>query len=677
MAHESKKHCQEDKGLSAHCNESEPGNNHRCGLSGSPLSTILKFWGNDRYKAASVCVFLFLAVALVFGQTLSYEFVNYDDDLYVYENPHVTGGFSADSLVWAFTTGHGRDWHPWYPLAWLSFMLDSQLFGLHAGGYHLTNVLLHAGAAILLFLVLWRMMGFLWRSAFVAAVFAVHPLRVESVAWVVERRDVLSGLFFMLTLGAYVGYVRRPFSLVRYLLVIVSFGLGLMAKMMLVTLPFVLLLLDYWPLGRMGDPHDKRAFHFPWLLLVEKIPLFAMAAALSVATPFANINAIPVTHRITNAFVSYMAYIGKFFYPVGLAVFYPHPGGSLPIWSVIISALGLALISAAALVWWRRIPYFFVGWFWYLGMMFPTIGLVLIGLQGMADRYTYLPQIGLCLSLTWGLTEMTVSWRYRRWLCGVASTLAILVLMGLAWLQTSSWRNSETLWTHALKCTTNNARAHYNLGVTLSGLGRIDEAIVHYRRALEIKPNDPGAHNNLGMALSGLGRTDEAMAHYRKALEIKPYSASVYNNLGNVMAGRGEIDGAIAHYRKALEIDPDFAEAHMNLADNLARRGQMDEAISHFQRTIEINPYFTEAHISLGHALAGRGQIDEAITHFRKALEIRPGNALVHNSLGVALASCGRIDEAIVHFQKALQIKPDYTEVLENLDLAIGQREKR
>ncbi|MHB9096595.1 MAG: tetratricopeptide repeat protein [Syntrophales bacterium] len=659
---------------------------------------------------AAVCGFLLLAVALVFGQTIGHEFVNYDDNQYVFENPVVQKGLTPEGFRWALTSGESNNWHP---LTWLSHMLDSQLYGLHAGGHHLTNVLLHAAAAILLFLVLWRMTGFLWRSAFVAVVFAVHPLRAESVAWVAERKDVLSGLFFMLTIGAYVRYVRHPISLVRYGTVVLLFALGLMAKPMLVTLPFVLLLLDYWPLGRMGPAAD-RSFSFPRRLVVEKLPLLALTAASCAATFLAqgkaviSIDAIPLSSRVANALVSYVAYIRNLFYPAALAVFYPHSGGGLPIGKVVASTLVLTGISTAALVWRRRFPYLFVGWFWYVGMLVPVVGLVQVGLQSMADRYTYLPQIGLCLSMTWGVAQLSASWRYRRQVCGAASALAVLVLMGLAWQQTSYWRDSESLWTHTLACTTNNSTAHSNLGIALAGRGQLDEAIAHYKKALEIKPDFAEAHNNLGAALAGRGQLDEAIAHYRKALEIRPDNEKALNNLGVALVGRGQVDAAIAHfqkaleirpdneksfnnlgialagrgqvdeaiaqYKKALEIKPDFAEAHYDLGVVLMSRGQADEAIAHYKRALEIKPDFAEAHYDLGVVLMSRRQADEAITHYKKALEIKPDYAEAHNNLGVALAGRGQFDEAIAHYKRALEIKPDNEKAFNNLGIALAGR---
>jgi len=444
-------------------------------------------------------------------------------------------------------------------------------------------------------------------------VFAIHPLRAESVAWVAERKDVLSGLFFMLTLWAYAGYARRPFSLGRYLTVVLLFALGLMAKPMLVTLPFVLLLLDYWPLGRIG----LHTAGISRRVVVEKLPLLALTAASCVVTFFAqgeaisSVEAIPLSSRIANALVSYLAYIRDIFYPVGLAVLYPYPEGGLPIWKVVASSLAVTGISTAALVWRRRFPYLFVGWFWYVGMLVPVIGLVQVGLQSMADRYTYLPQIGLCIAVTWGVAQLAVSWRYRFRVYGAPAALAVLVLIGLAWKQTSYWRDSEALWTRALASTVRNSPAHLNLGLALAGRGQVDAAITHYQKALELKPSSSNAHNNLGLALAQKGQADEAIANFQKAVEIKPDYANAHQNLGVALEGRGQSDVAIAHYQRALELKPDYPDiTHNNLGSALARRGQLDAAIVHFRKALELRPDYAEARNNLDLALRLRGQPD-------------------------------------------------------------------
>jgi protein O-mannosyl-transferase len=602
--------------------------------------------GRSRYRAWLLCGLLLLAVFLVFGQTLGHGFVDYDDKEYVYNNPHVAGGLTAQGVGWAFTTSHGSMWGP---LTWLSHMLDCQLYRLHPWGHHLTNVLLHAATTILLFLVLWRMTGKLWPSALVAALFAVHPLQVESVAWVAERKGLLSGLFFVLTLGAYVGYVHHRFSLVRYLAVVALFALGLMAKPMVVTLPFVLLLLDYWPLGRMAGGAklplsppgsagasssrlwDKPFVRLPFVrLAVEKIPLFALLVASCAATPFtqgkavASLDAIGLSSRIANALVSYAAYAGKFFYPLGLAVFYPHPQARLLPWRPASAFLILSAVSLAALVWRRRHPYLIVGWLWYLGMLVPVIGLVQLGGQAMADRYTYLPQIGLCIALAWGIAHVAGSSSGRRWVCGVAAALALGLLMTCAWRQTAFWRNSEALWRHTLACTSHNVIAQINLGNTLLDSGRVDEAIAYYQQALRIKSDSATAHYNLGSALAGSGRADEAVAHYQQALAIKPDYADAHINLGAALISRGEPSEAIRHYRRALEIEPECIEPRAILANLLNRQGRLDEAVQEYRTLLRLQcPTLAEAHCNLAIALQQGGKTDESLEHYREAVRLR------------------------------------------------------
>ncbi len=628
----------------------------------------------------AVCGLLLLAVALVFGRTVLFDFVNFDDDVLVYKNAIVARGVTAHGIAWAFTTSFERTW---FPLTWISYMLDSQMYGPKPWGYHLTNVFLHAATSVILFLVLRQMTGNLWASACVALLFAIHPLRAEAVAWVSERKGALSGLFFVATIAAYVGYVRRPFSLARYLTVAALFTLGLMAKPSLVTLPLLLLLLDYWPLARWqaGYPEHPLAGRGPGSLdnacatrsasrlMLEKIPLlmlsasFSMAAVLTQAGNIRTFESVPIPARIANALVSYVIYLGQFFWPVGLAAFYPR-SEDLPAWQIGGAFLVLAALSLAAIISWHRQPAVLVGWLWYLGMLVPMIGLVPIGDHARADRYTYLPQIGLCIAVVWGVRwGMERLWGdrlSRHWMCGVAGTLLAGGLMACAWQQTSYWQNSERLWTRALACTSNNGIAHSDLGLALADRGEVDEAIAEYRKALKIKPDNIEAHNDLGLALVARGQVDEAIAHYRKALEINSYYMEAHSDLGIALAGCGKVDEAIYHFRVALALDPEHVDTHYNLGLALAGRGQVDEAIEHFREAVEIKPDFAEAHNNLGLALAGRGEVDEAIEHFRKAVEIKPDYMLAHNNLGGTLASRGEVDEAIDHFRKALEIRPDY-----------------
>jgi tetratricopeptide (TPR) repeat protein len=504
---------------------------------------------------------------IVFGQTLWHDFINYDDPRYVYENTKITGGLSLSGIAWAFTHIHSMNWHP---LTTISHMLDCQLYGLKAGAHHFTNVLLHSIAAILLFLALQYMTGAFWRSAFVAAVFAIHPLHVESVAWIAERKDVLSGVFFMLTLLAYVHYARAP-SIWRYLMVVFVFALGLMSKPMLVTLPFVLLLLDHWPLGRIreeGSNVGRQLFK----LAAEKIPLIVLSAVSSVVTFVAQKGAVGETEqlsvlaRINNAVVSYVAYIWQMLWPVRLAVFYPHPENRLPLWEIIASLLLLICLTVLAIAVRKQRPYLITGWLWYLGMLVPVIGLVQVGWQGHADRYTYLPQIGLYIAGTWAFADLTASWRSRRVLLGAAALLVVAALSCSAWIQTSYWRDSETLFRHALAVTANNDVAENNLGIVFLRQGKVDQAISLLQAAVDLRPDNSPAHENLAKALLQKGQVADALVHYRKLLKLQPDNIEVHNIVGTALIQQGRIREGVEEWQKVLAIQPDNGNAMSNLA---------------------------------------------------------------------------------------------------------------
>jgi tetratricopeptide (TPR) repeat protein len=582
-------------------------------------------------------------------------------------------------------------------------MLDCQLYGLHPGGHHLTNVLLHTATVIALFLVLRQMSGALWRSAFVAAVFAIHPLRVESVAWVAERKDVLSGLFFMLTIGAYVRYARRPWSAPRYGLVVLLFAMGLMCKPMLVTLPVVLLLLDYWPLQRAGPGKLSG-------LVLEKLPLLALSAAGCVVTLLAQTRAIQpaalvsLPLRLGNALAACMVYLGQMVWPAGLALYYPYPHNGLPAWEMGLAGTLLAGLSAVALVRRRRQPWLLVGWLWYLVMLLPTLGVIQVGDQAHADRYTYLPQIGIYVAVTWSAAE----WRAGRAVLGGLMAGLLAVLLFCAWQQTAHWKNSETLWNHTLACTADNELALCNLGTALFEKGRADEAIARYQQALQINPNrvepqfclantllqkgrvdeaihhfihalriNPDyaqAHNGLGSALLRKGRVEEAAGHFQKALQINPGFAQAHCNLAAILLKKGRVDDAIAHYQRALQINPDDAQAHYNLGNILLDKGRTDDAITHYQHALQINPDYAEARVNLGNVLLQKGRMDEAIFHYQRALQIDPDCAPAHVNLGGILLQRGKVDDAIIHFQKALQIKPDVAEAHHSLGNALGRK---
>jgi len=530
-----------------------------------------------------ICLLLVLTILIVFRQVVNYDFTNYDDDNYVTENRHVQNGLTRANVIWAYS-----NFKPsyWMPIVWLSFMLDFDLYGLNPRGYHLTNMLLHMANTLLLFLIFKKLTGAVWKSAFIAALFALHPLNVESVAWVAERKNVLSTFFWMLTILTYIYYVARP-SIKKYVLIPLTFTFGLMAKPMVVTLPFVLLLLDYWPLERcqpdqwLNSNHSPRSKSFsaperrtPTLRLVlEKTPLFVLAAIVCVMTFLAqqssgatkSMGQYPLTDRIANAFVSYASYIGKMIWPEDLAVFYPHPGNSVPLWQLTGVALLLTCVSILLMRAARRHPYFVVGWFWYLGTLFPAIGLVQSGDQGMADRFTYVPLIGLFIMITWGASELVKTWRHRGMILAVTASTLLLTFAICSALQVRYWENNITLFTHALKVTENNFLAHNNLGAGMAGEGRLDEAIVHFREALRISPNFVRAHYNLGLALAKQGMLDEAIVHYSEALRLKPDYPQALNGLGVALARQGRLEEAIVHFTAALKINPDYAPARGNL----------------------------------------------------------------------------------------------------------------
>ena len=626
---------------------------------------------NDRWLDAMICVFLAVIVWAVFGQTLRYEFVNYDDNLNVYENPAVKSGLTLKNILRVFQFSHSDYWHP---LTMMSHMLDCQFYGLWPGGHHLTNVLLHATVAMLLFLVLRRMTGFLWRSAFVAAVFAIHPLRVESVAWVSERKDMLHGVFFLLAIGAYMRYVRQSWSLARYLAVVILFTLGLMSKPTLMPLPFVLLLLDYWPLGRFAKfAGGPEWFGVPRRLLLEKIPLLALAAASGVEAAIGNApgfepsKTLPRMLQLSNAMVSYVAYIWQMVYPGRLALPYPFPMGGLPSGEVIGAVILLIVISTVLFRLRQKHPCWLVGWLWYLGMLVPMIGFMQAGMMARADRYTYLPQIGLYLLLTWGAAELCANWRHRRMVLGGCATVILAALIFCSRTQASYWRNNESLWTHTLACTSDNFVAHNNLGDALLRKGQVNEAIAHFQAALQINPNFVAAHNNLGNALFQQGEVDEAIVHFQTALQIKPDTAEIHNNLGNALLQKDSVDEAMVHFQTALQIKPNFAEAHYNLGIALIKKRSMDEAIIHLQTALQINPSFAEARNNLGLALFRKGAVNEAIVQYQTALQIKPDIANAQNNINYALRLKEKADEAMACCQKALQTQIDSPAALNNL----------
>lgn len=527
-------------------------------------------------RVPAACLLIACAVWGVFGQTLRYEFVNYDDGRYVCKNPVISKGITAEGVRRVFTQQHGVNWHP---LTSLSHMLDAQIFGLNPGGHHAVNVLLHMATAILLFLILRQMTGSLPRSAAVALLFAVHPLRAESVAWVSERKDVLSGLFFMLTLGAWLRYARRPFSIGRYAPVVLLFTAGLMAKPMLVTLPLVLLLLDFWPLKRFQTLETGKAIT---RLLLEKIPLLLLSAlfcfitvrvqesALSTADPLA------LPWRIGNAVHSYAVYLRQMIFPSGLALLYPHPGTGLPLWQVGASALLLTVISLCVWAGRKKYPYLITGWCWYLIMLAPVIGILQVGPQAHADRYTYLPQIGPAVMVVWLIADRCAAARCRPAILSTAAAVVLILLAVTAHRQARCWRNSIALWTNTVEQTGNNCQAHNNLGGLLARKGEFGEAVRHLQKAVEINPAFADPSYNLGVIFASAGQFDRALPCLEKALALNPGNAEWRCTLGYVFARQGDFDAAAEQYRRALAIDPNCVKAKTGL-ETLAEQSATPE----------------------------------------------------------------------------------------------------
>ncbi len=568
--------------------------------------------------------FLILATGAVYWQVGAHEFIDFDDDRYVFRNTRVLDGLSWQDVRWALTAMEVSNWHP---LTWLSHLVDGELYGSSARGHHLTNLAFHVANSVLLFLALLRMTSALWRSALVAALFALHPLHVESVAWVSERKDVLSTFFWWLALWLYAGYARSP-NPGRYLAVLLAFALGLMAKSMLVTLPFTLLLLDYWPLRRLAS--ERRSLG---RLCLEKLPFFVLAAVVSALTVAAqrtgdaiiSMQRFPLDVRLGNALVAYASYLLKTVWPFPLAAYYPHPV-EIPLGPVLGSALLLVVLSIGVVRLRRGHPYLLVGWGWYLGTLVPVIGLVQVGAQAMADRYTYVPLVGIFIILAWGGHELSAHWRNRERARVALAAGALCALTACTWLQTARWRDTVTLFKHTLEVTQRNPMAHGILGTALGRRGEVDESIVHYRAALRLRPGLAEAHNNLGIALFRKGELDEAVEHYREALSLKPDHPTAHTNLGAALYTQGRLEEAVAHYREALRMKPDSPETHNNLATALDAQGRVAEAIQHYEEALRLRPSDAKAHKNLGVTLYQQGRFDEAAAHFEAALRIDPAD---------------------------------------------------
>ena len=680
--------------------------------------------------AAWICLFLVLGTLAVYWPVTHYAFVGYDDTDFVTANPHVQAGLTAEGFKWAWTSEVARNWHP---VTMFTHMLDCQLFGLNAGWHHLTNLLLHIANSVLLFLVLKKMTGALWRSAAVAAFFALHPLHVESVAWIAERKDVLSTFFLLLTLWSYSRYsdeekapAARKKAWGFYCLTLVVFALGLMSKPMLVTLPFVLLLMDFWPLGRwklaptkppltkgkaakplaISEPGATRSLG--WLVL-EKTPFLALSALDSWITfaiqkhggAMLSVSNWPIASRIQNALISYMRYIGKMFWPQKLAALYLKTG-EWPQWQVAGATLALIAITVTVIAQARRRPYLAVGWFSYVGMLVPVIGVVQVGMQTMADRYTYVPLIGIFIIVVWGACELASRWQLPRLAPAGLAAIALAACMVSTARQVTYWRDSETLFQRMISATENNYMAHYNLGNYYSRQNRMDDAIANFREALAEEPNYADAHNNLGGVLLEQKKYGEAISHYAdalrirtdylqyfnlanaqadaasarndsglfaaavqnygKALKLKSDSADIYNNLGMTLAAAGKPQEAIAQFRTAIQYKSDFDAARTNLAFALASARQSSEALAVYAQAAHLQPDTAEAHYKFANDLIAHGKTDEGISEFRTALRLKPELETAQFDLANVLSRAGKLDDAILSYTAALRLNPNHAE---------------
>jgi tetratricopeptide (TPR) repeat protein len=674
-----------------HSNPADQENASSIAMESPPLhdSVALNMQRINLFAPYLVCLLLVGLSLGVYWQTARFDFINYDDDKYVTQNAQVQAGLTRGSLVWAFTTMHSANWHP---LTWLSHMLDCKLYGLKPAGHHLTSVFFHLANSVLLLLVLNRMTGDLWRSAMVAALFAIHPLHVESVAWVAERKDVLSTFFGLIALWFYVLHAESA-RLKRYLIFVLAYALSLMAKPMWVTFPFLLLLLDHWPLGRLGWATSKTGGVEPKKRTVfrEKIPLFCLSSISCIVTYIAqqkggavvSIEQYSLAVRTQNALITYVGYLWKMIWPSGLACFYPYHRLGVPTWQVLLALIFLISVTVLA---WRSIqhrPYLAVGWLWYLGTLVPVIGLVQVGGQAMADRYTYLPLVGIFIAVVWGVPSLFVRRsKFRQPLSAtlpapirkglaVASGTVVLSLASCTWTQAGYWRSSISLYEHALKVARGNYLAHNNLAGALAGQGKIDEAIAHYMEALRLAPTVYQAHFALAQIFSGRGKVQEAITHLTEGLQINSDNPTAEDALGELLHGQGRTAEAIDHYSKAVRLKSDYGEAHNNLGVSLSEVGRVDEAIAEYREALRITSDEPFVHNNLAIALESKKEMDQAIYHYTEALRIRPEFAGAHNNLGYALAHAGRIGEAIKHYREALRIDPKYGAARANLASAL------
>lgn len=581
------------------------------------------------------CIFISILTVSIYWQIQGHDFIILDDPSYIYENNHVIRGLSLESVKWAFTESHVANWHP---VTWISHILDHEFYELEPGGHHRTNLIFHTVNAILLFLVFMRMTGAFWQSATMATLFAIHPLHVESVAWASERKDVLSMFFMMLTIWAYIRYVEKR-ETKKYLLVVLFFALGLMSKPMLVTLPFVLLLLDFWPLNRAQEGLKK--------IITEKIPLFGLAIVSSLITFLVqqsdgatkSLVYYSMQSRIFNAISSYAEYLVKMVWPTKLSILYPHPGLVLLSWKVVLSGMVLIGITVLAVKTIRRAPYIAVGWFWYVGTLVPVIGFVQVGGQTMADRYTYIPLIGIFIIVAWGIPCLLKNIRRKKQILIALSMVVGSIFSFASWSQAKYWENSIVLFEHAIEVVDDENR------------------------------NFAMAYNSLGLSYYKNKEYEKAIFHLKKCLKIDPDHWKCYHNIGDILVQKKEFQKAIRYFKRGIKINSKNYRGHNNIGVVLQRMGKVEESIKHFKKSIELKPDQGLSYYNLGKLLAENNRFNEAIFEYKKALKIDPKSFMIHLGLGNALAEKGLYPESIDHYKMAIRIKPDFPAAYENLKI--------
>ena len=639
---------------------------------------------------AVICLMLALVTLVVYWPITRHDFTNFDDDGYITGNPHVNSGLSWPNILWGFehiNAGY------WIPLTWISHMVDCQLYGLNPGGHHLTNLLFHLTNTLLLFLLLNELTGALWRSAFVAALFAWHPLHVESVAWACERKDVLSAFFWMLTLLAYARYVRCVTSgtcqvtrkdsasspvtrhpSLYYSLALLFFACGLMSKPMVVTLPFVLLLLDFWPLERFSVQRSEVSVQNMARLILEKIPFFTLAAAGSGVVFFTQkvggaVSADTFSFRLANVFWAYVRYISKIFWPVDLAVIYPFQSQGL-VALAVVAALLLAMCSGTFIFMARRRPYLLAGWFWFLGTLVPAIGIVQVGSQSMADRFTYVPSIGFFILVVWSVNDILILTPHKQKIAALLGTAALVGCLAITSIQIKYWRSSITLFRHALAVTRDNYIACACLGQALDAIGQEDEALTLCTNAVRIKPNYPPGQFFLGMVLLKKGKSEEALSHLSAAVRLAPFDTTMHYNFGKVLLDFDRPQEAAACFITTLDNNPDFPAAHNGLGKAYWKQGKLDQATNQLSRAVTLEPDNPQFHYDFGTVLLANSNVDEAIAQFSEALRLKPDFADAHGNLAVAFIRQGRAREALSHFSEAVRLQPNDPDRRFNLGLA-------